>query len=192
MEIEVKNNEITLNKEINDLDKFVIEFVNVLDELKIRYVLIAGYISILFGRARGTDDIDIFIEPLDMIKFDELFRSLDKNNFWCINTDDVDDALEYLTTKNAIRVAKKPIYVPNMEIKFAKEDLDFEILDENIKVKVNGNKLIISPIELQIIFKRTKLGSPKDLEDAMYLEEIFKDKLNQNKIDYYKRAMKNV
>ena len=192
MEIEVKANEIILNKEINDLDKFVIEFIEVLNNLKIKYVLIAGYIPILFGRARGTDDVDIFIQPLESLRFNEFFNHLYKKGFWCINTGDSNDALEYLTTNNAIRIAKKNTYAPNMEMRFVKEEIDFEILDDNLKVKINGHELIISPIELQIEFKRMNLRSPKDLEDAMYLEEIFRDKLDKQKNDYYRKRIKNV
>lgn len=41
------------------------------------------------------------------------------------------------------------------------------------------SELFISPIEIQIAFKLW-LGSEKDIEDAVYLFELFKDKLNRN------------
>lgn len=55
--------------------------------------------------------------------------------------------------------------------------LDSLSLNESLKVKVNGHDMAISPIELQIAFKLF-LGSEKDIEDAVYLYEIFKSKVN--------------
>ena len=51
------NKEIKLNKELNKLDKFVIDFCKLLD----RYVIVSGYVSILFGRSRSTEDVDLLI-----------------------------------------------------------------------------------------------------------------------------------
>ncbi len=62
MEIEIKGNLISLEKELNELDKFVIRFTKDLDS----YCIVGGYVSILFGRSRVTEDIDIPI-PEDNI-----------------------------------------------------------------------------------------------------------------------------
>lgn len=62
MEIKVSKNRIKLNKELNDLDTFVIDFVKILDKSKIKYVLVSGYVSILFGRSRSSEDIDIIVK----------------------------------------------------------------------------------------------------------------------------------
>lgn len=42
--------------------------------LKKRYVLISGYVSILFGRNRSSEDIDMIVEKLDYEKFKEYLR----------------------------------------------------------------------------------------------------------------------
>ena len=60
MEIEFKGNKIKFNKELNELDKFVLKFVAVLERLKIKYVLISGYVAILFGRSRSSENIGRF------------------------------------------------------------------------------------------------------------------------------------
>ena len=41
----IDENIIVLDRELNDLDKFVLEFINTLDE--INYVLISGYVALL-------------------------------------------------------------------------------------------------------------------------------------------------
>ena len=57
MEIEFKNNKIKLEKELNDLDQFVIDFTSVLNKEHIIYVIVSGYVSILFGRNRASEDL---------------------------------------------------------------------------------------------------------------------------------------
>jgi len=69
MKIEFKNDQITFDKQLNKLDKFVIEFISILNEFDIKYVIISGYVSILFGRNRASEDIDIFVEKLNFTKF---------------------------------------------------------------------------------------------------------------------------
>jgi len=52
----------------------------------------------------------------------------------------------------------------------------------------NKNLLFISRIEIQIPFKLF-LGSEKDLEDARYLYEIFKDKIDTNLMREFNRKL---
>jgi len=47
------------NKVVNRLDEFVLTFTSVLDRMKINYVIVSGYVAIVFGRSRATEDIDI-------------------------------------------------------------------------------------------------------------------------------------
>ncbi|MFH1100602.1 MAG: hypothetical protein V1726_01000 [Methanobacteriota archaeon] len=42
MEITFSKDQITLNKELNSLDRFVLEFTKILEKNKIRFVLISG------------------------------------------------------------------------------------------------------------------------------------------------------
>ena len=59
---------IKLNKVLNELDVFVLEFTRLL-ERHTPCVIVSGYISILFGRARATEDINLFIQPLSRETF---------------------------------------------------------------------------------------------------------------------------
>ena len=57
MEYNPLKKELKLDRKISDLDKFVLDFCNLLE----RYVLVSRYVSILLGRSRATEDIDLLI-----------------------------------------------------------------------------------------------------------------------------------
>ena len=74
MEIKVKTGEIILDgKILNDLDKDVLEFIRI---IKGRYVIISGYVAIVFGRPRTTEDVDIFVEMKNFKEFDEFYGKM--------------------------------------------------------------------------------------------------------------------
>jgi hypothetical protein len=169
--------EILLDKELNDLDNFVLDFVGLLD----RYVIVSGYVSILFGRSRMTEDVDLLIPPMEEKEFNKLWEKLYDGGFWCINTPKPKDAFEMLG-EHAIRFSRENAPIPNIEFKVIKNELDKFSYDHRIKVSINSKNLFISPLELQIAYKLF-LGSEKDLEDARHLHNIFKDKLNKQELD---------
>lgn len=187
MEIEYSET-IKFERELSKLDKFVIEFTKILNKHNIKYVLVSGYVSILFGRNRTSEDVDLIVEKINFRKFKELWNEL-YVKFECLNTENIKQAYEeYLLNNISIRFSMKKIYVPNMEIKFPKTDLDKWTVEYKKEVKVNNNLLFISPIELQIAFKLF-LGSKKDIEDAHYLYRIFKDKINQKLFKRFNRQL---
>lgn len=184
MELEFSEKQIKFDKILNSLDKFTISFCKILDELKIEYVLISGYVAILFGRSRSSEDIDIFIEKLDYAKFEKLWNKL-YENFECLNTTKPKEAYnEYLQNGTSIRFSKKGRFIPNMEVKFATRPTDFYAMENKMKVVLNGIAIYTSILESQIAFK-LKLGSDKDIEDAVHLFEVFKDNLDLQKLDKY-------
>ncbi len=180
MELHFSREAIEFTRDLDNLDTFVIDFTSVLDEQKIEYVLMAGYVAILFGRNRTSEDVDIFIEKINAEKFKQLWEALSEK-FECLITASADEAFsEYLETSHAIRFSYKGKFIPNMEIKFPKVELDTWSLQHKQKVILNGKVLFISPIELQIAYK-IFLGSEKgdkDLEDAKFLYDLFKDHLD--------------
>ena len=189
-EMEFINNTIKLDKELNELDKFVIKFIKVLEKHS-DYVIISGYVSILFGRSRATEDIDIFIEELDKEVFNKLYKELKKANFWCLNTEDEKEIYDYLKNNLGVRFAKSKETIPNMEVKFALKKSQKESFKDRIKVIIGKEDLKISSLERQIAFKKYCLKSDKDMEDARHLEKLFKDKLSYDKIRKYKKLIEN-
>jgi hypothetical protein len=182
MELEFEDGKrIRFARELSELDRFVFEFVRVLEGLRIRYVVVSGYIAILFGRTRTTEDIDVLIEGLSFNEFNNLWVRLSEK-YECLNTTDVADAYSnYLLNNTAVRFAKKEQFIPNIEFKFVKDDVDYYSLTEAIEVRVCDSTLNISPLELQIAYKMF-LGSDKDLEDAAFLFTLFKEHLDLQKL----------
>ena len=177
MEINYLKEKIEIKKELNSLDRFAIDFISILNRLNIKYVLVSGYVSILFGRSRSSEDIDIFIEKLDYQSFQRLWKDLHKY-FECITTEDIKGAYgEYLSKNHALRFSKQNKFIPNIEIKFPRIELDEWTLENKKMVLLNKNIIFVSPIELQIPYKLF-LGSEKDIEDAKHLYNLFKDKMN--------------
>ncbi len=189
MRIEFSEGKIELEKELTSLDRFVIDFTLILNNLNIKYVIVSGYIPILFGRNRASEDIDMLIEKIDFGKFENFWKNM-LNKFECLNVEDINDAYRnYLLQGSSIRISKKGEFVPNMEIKLLKDNLDLWTLKWRRKVSLNKNIIFISPMELQIPFKLF-LGSEKDIEDAKYLYSLFKDKIDIKLLLKFNRKLK--
>lgn len=189
MEVEVKDRTIRLNhKTITQLDAFVLNFISHL-ERHVDYVIISGYIPILFGRTRGTEDVDIFIRNIDKETFTSFYQEVISDEFYFLNPEDENGLFEMLTERLAIRAAKKDTFIPNIELKFIKDDVDLFTIEKRINLILNNKyHMYISPIEVEIPYK-LYLGSEKDIEDALYLWDIFKDYLDMSLI---RRFMKEL
>lgn len=189
MEFEFDSKSLKFNKVLSELDKLVLDFVSLLALSSVRYVIVSGYVAILLGRSRTTEDIDIFIERLSPKSFTGFFSLLEKHGYWVINSDSCEDAFDLLNDSLAIRIAKKGDAVPNFEVKFAKKDTDFLSLNNPLKVTLNNRELLMSPLEVQIPFKLF-LGSEKDIEDAMHIYELFKDGLDRKLMENVAKNLK--
>jgi predicted nucleotidyltransferase len=177
VKLNFSKDKIVLNKDFNALDRFVLKFTAILEQRQIQFVLISGYVVILFGRNRTSEDVDMFVERLDFERFKDIWNALTEE-FECINTPNVDDAYnEYIAKGISLRFSKKGTFIPNIEFKFPKVELDTWTLAERKSLLLNGKQLFISPLELQISYK-LYLGSEKDIEDAKYLYDVTKEHLD--------------
>src|SRR3989338_3936695 len=181
--MEIYDKQIILEKELNPLDLLVIDFTKALGRSP--YVLISGYVSILFGRSRSSEDIDILIKPLPRTDFLNLCQTLLTHGFVCITAEQANAFDEHLSKGLAVHFARKGSSIPNMEVKFATGGLLSLALHDRIMVEIGQDRLFISPIELQIPYKQHCLGSEKDLEDARHLEIVFEGKLSAEKLNKY-------
>jgi hypothetical protein len=189
MKINISGKEIEFKKEQNKLDRFVIEFTSLLNRLQIRYVIVSGYVAILFGRSRTSEDVDIIVEKQDFKTFITVWNTI-SDGYYCINTNDVKEAYEdYLSSGISLRFAKKNTFIPNIEFKFPKTDLDNWTAQKRKKVIINNHYFYISPLELQISFK-LHLGSEKDIEDARHLYKLFEETLDMTLIKEFNRKLK--
>lgn len=158
-------------KQITLLDRFVLDFIHVL-EPETPYVIVSGYVAILFGRSRGTEDVDILIPLLQKEKFQKLHKDLLFAGYEFLNAEDADGLYEMLIGKMGVRISEKGKFIPNIELKFFRNTVDRSVFQNRLEVVLPGAHVFISPIEIQIAYK-LRLGSPKDIEDALFLFEIF-------------------
>ena len=175
----------------NLLNKFVTDFVRVLDEHKIEYIIVSGFVAISHGRSRGTEDIDVIIEKLSKDRFFELNNSLISAGFECLQGKNSLDLYEdYLSDFLSIRYVYKGSFVPEMELKFAKDALDEYQLEKKVKLPLTKLPFWFSNIETNIAFKEELLKSPKDIDDSRHLRIIYSNKLDQKEIDTVKKLIK--
>jgi len=178
LELHKEGGRITLKRELSALDQFVLDFVPLLEKAGIEYVVVSGYVAIVFGRSRGTEDVDVLIRRPSAAEFHKLWELLEPG-FECHNAETAEKALhEYLEAGLALRFSKKGEFIPNMEVKNAAHTLHQYALDNRLELLLNGRKVFISPLELQVAYK-LYLGSEKDLEDARFLYQLFKGHLNE-------------
>ncbi|MBI4019070.1 MAG: hypothetical protein HY364_02355 [Candidatus Aenigmarchaeota archaeon] len=103
---------IELEREKTPLDEFVIDFCQLLKQSGIRYVIISGYVAILFGRSRSSEDVDVITEAIDSDKFSALWNKLD-NSFECLNTTNKERHMQaiYHKTSPCDFLGQKSIYL---------------------------------------------------------------------------------
>jgi len=177
MEITFKGKTITLDKELTLYDTLAITFAHILHQQHISYVFVSGYVALLFGRSRVSEDIDMLVEHMSFEKFKDLWDALSAD-FYCHNASDAQSAYnEYLEQNLALRFSQKNMVIPNVEFKWAWNEQQKHALEQRWSVILNSHELSTSALELQIAFK-IYLGSDKDIEDARYLFTLFREHLD--------------
>ncbi len=173
------------------LEKFVEDFVNIVEKY-CKYIIVSGFVAITHGRTRGTEDVDMIIEKLEEFKFTQLHEDIIKNNFICVQSDNPKEIYEYLKDNISVRYVKKNTFVPEMELKFAKDYLDEYQIKTRKMLPMSGLSIYFSSIEANIAFKEELLRSEKDLEDAKHLREIYSDKINKDEIEKIKGEIRRL
>ena len=173
---------ILKNYEKSDLDRMVIRFVNVLSKYT-DYVIVSGYISILFGNYRPTIDVDILYREMDEETMKRFIKEVKEAGFRFIDREeDVFSILEVKKEKINLFDERTEWQI---DFKKAKSRYDFESINNRIEVLLDDVILYIAPIEFQICYKLALLGSDKDIKDAAYLYNYFKSRLDLELLKKY-------
>lgn len=178
---------IKLDREPSELDKFAINFSKAIGR-RTRYVIVSGYVSILLGRARVSEDIDMLIPVMQEAEWVKIYSALEKEGYYCLNAG-ARESYTLLRDGLAARFAPKGIVIPNMEIMFAAKKIQKLALATAITVTIKKDKVKVSNLELQIAYKEIALGSPKDLEDARHLRKVLRKTINMQKLKEYERML---
>jgi len=172
----------------NILDKFTEDFCSIVDK-HAKYIIVSGFVAIASGRARSTEDIDMILEKMPLEKFIDLYKDLDKNGFECMQSSIPKDIFEYLVKGDNIRYTRKEnkMFPPEMDIHFAKDEIDELQLKERQKLDFTNLEVWFSSIESNIAFKEELLGTDKDIEDAKHLRNIYQGKFSEEKVNNIKK-----
>ncbi len=189
---EIKNRKIIINRELTKLDLFVRDFIDILEKHS-NYLVVSGFVSISTGRTRGTEDIDILVPFMTEQKFNELFKDLQKNKFWCYQGDEPKEVYPYIKNMHNIRFARIGEMFPNIEfipVTPSRKAQFFE-LNNPQKIKIKDFEFQIPPIEFEIVYKELVLGSSKDIDDAKHLKTFFSDILDGKKFEECKKIIES-
>jgi hypothetical protein len=151
-----------------------------------------GYVAILTGRSRLTEDIDIVLEPLSEAELERPAERLDEEGYWGMAMP-LDEMAKMLGGGDRLRVAEDGEMSPNFEVWLASNDLEREALSTSTTAEVGDHEVSISSIELQIAYKvrlakgaRTTDG--KDFEDAPHLYLTFEDQFKLEQLKSYGKS----
>lgn len=185
-----------MERMINDrtiLDDFAEDFTRIV-ERHCRYIVVSGFVAIAHGRTRATEDIDMILERISEKKFLALHTDILAAGFSCIQTDDGVSAYEdYLSKGISLRYTRDQNFAPpEMEVKFAKDELDELQLETRKKLPSTGLDIWFSSIAMNIAFKEELLKSKKDYEDAAHLRIVYKNEFSEEEIEEIKEKIRRL
>lgn len=179
-------------KERSLLDRFCIDFCNIVEK-HAEYIIVSGFVAISSGRARATEDIDIIISRLNKRSFLKLHNDLIENGFVCMQSEDSGEIYDsYLAEDTSVRYTYKDKVLPEMELKFVKDELDKYQLKTKTKLELTGLDIWFSSVNMNIAFKEEYLKSPKDLEDSRHLRIVYDELVDEVEIEKIKKMVREI
>jgi hypothetical protein len=169
------------DRDLNRLDELAVGFSEVLSRLDIDHVFVAGYVAILAGRSRSTEDVDVFIERCSSERVDDLVAELEQE-WYRGPAIPLSDTYGNLASGRNIWVAPDGEMTPHLEVKFPNDEFDRASLANAIDAHVGGETVPIGPLELRIAYKLS-LGGRTDLEDAAHLYTVFGETLSGDRLE---------
>jgi len=175
--------------ELTILDTFAQDFVDVVEK-HTKYIIVSGFAAIA---RRGTEDVDLIIERIGKDAFKKMHDDLLLAGFECIQSENPEVIYEdYLKDKTSVRYVRKGHFLPEMELKLARDELDDYQIRTRKKLPLTGLDIYFSSIEMNIAFKEELLKSEKDIDDANHLHIIYSDVLDENEIKTIKAQIRRL
>ncbi|NGM71335.1 hypothetical protein G6M89_20420 [Natronolimnobius sp. AArcel1] len=178
--------DIRINRDLNALDVLAGDVSAALSEQGIEHVLVSGYMVVLMGRSRGTEDIDtlIGISDISTETIEALADELENRGYWG-SAMPLSSMNEMFQHGDPIRVARDGKRIPSVELK--PTDLSHVSFQNQRRAIIgldDGDQIhlpIVAP-EVQIAYK-LDMGGNVDFEDAYYLFKICKGELNSELLE---------
>lgn len=183
--IEFRDDTVVVDREPNDLDELAIQFTRILDDLGIDHVYVSGYVAILTGRSRATEDIDVLLERVDDETVHEIVKRLEEEGMWgpAMPLGSMGEMLE-----DNIWIAPDGEMVPHLEAKFVDDEFDHASLANAIVARIGDDEIPIGPLELQIAYKLW-MRADRDFEDAAHLYSIFEETLREGALEEWVKRL---
>mgnify|MGYP005862074679 CR=1 FL=1 len=185
--VELTDRGLVVDRDPNRLDELAIDFSRILSDLDIDHVFVAGYVAILSGRSRSTEDIDVFIERCRASRIDELVEELGAKGYWGPAMP-LSETYGNLSSGTNIWVAPDGEMSPLLEVKFPSDEFDDASLENATPAHISDNRIPIGPLELQIAYNLS-LGTRTDLEDAAHLYAVFGETLSSERLESWTQAL---
>lgn len=179
--IELREDTLIVDREPNDLDDLAASFSRILSSHDVGHVYVAGYVAILAGRARSTQDIDVLLEPADESAIDALVADLEAGGYWGPAMP-LPDMHRMLAGGENIWVARDEEVAPHLEVNYVADRFDRASLSNAITARVGETEIPIGPLELQIAYK-LYLGTETDFEDAVHLYTLLEESLSTRELE---------
>jgi hypothetical protein len=163
----------------------LIRIIDILNRIKLNYVIVGGVAAIIRGRIRSTTDIDMIVER-DLPKLDEFFKLLGENGF-----DVLREQINYALKEGYnISIFDKNSFM-RLDLKIAKQSDENEALKQISIEEYAGLKIRIASIEQILYGKILYIGAIDDLSDKELLDfndildflmiyNHYKSEINQN------------
>jgi hypothetical protein len=187
--MKLTDNTLTISRELSDLDRDVVEFTDILDSCDVDYVIVSGYVAILTGRSRATEDIDVILEPLSEAKTEQLVAEFEAQGYWGMAMP-LEEMYSMLEGGDRLRIAEEGVMYPNFEVWFVSNAVEQEAMSNSLTVEFADSQINISPLELQIAYKlrlaqRSGSLTGKDFEDALHLYLTFEEQFKGERLEQY-------
>ena len=149
-----------------ELDKDFKEFVELLNEHEVQYLVIGGYAVNFYGYPRYTKDIDFWLW-MTKDNIDKLLKAIKSFGFGSLNLE-IED---FMSPENIIQLGNEPYRI---DLLVDVEGVEFsECFSRKTDAVLDG--VIINFLALEdLITAKKKAGRLQDLADAEQLEKIKK------------------
>ena len=147
----------------------VIDFLSLLEQHDVRYVIVGGEAVIFYGYARLTGDVDFFYDR-ESGNVERLYAAL--SEFWGGKVPGLNNSDELLAKDVVVQFGRPP---NRIDLLSRIDGVSFEDAWTSRKeVEIDGIKRATSALFIgmdSLIDNKRAVGRPKDLEDLAYLEK---------------------
>ena len=151
-----------------ELDKDFKEFIELLNEHKVKYLIIGGYAVNFHGYPRYTKDIDFWLW-MTKPNIKKLIKAIKDFGFGDLNLE-IED---FMAPENIVQLGYEPYRI---DILVDVEGVDFEeCFERRTEAELDGTEVKFLSLQDLIVAKK-KAGRLQDLADAEQLEKLGKKK----------------